>query len=84
MFTRLLDNPRCADPAIDPELFFATDPGTIKAAKAVCARCPERRACAALALAHQEEHGVFGGQGEAERRPKIRQARARERQKAVA
>lgn len=30
-------------------------------AKAVCARCPVRPECAALALATRERHGVWGG-----------------------
>ncbi len=38
------------------------------AAKAICARCPVRQACAADALAHREPFGVWGGLTESERR----------------
>lgn len=37
------------------------------AARAICARCPVRRACAADALAYQEPFGVWGGLTESER-----------------
>jgi WhiB family transcriptional regulator, redox-sensing transcriptional regulator len=38
------------------------------AAKAICARCPVRKACAADALARQEPRGVWGGLTESERK----------------
>jgi WhiB family transcriptional regulator, redox-sensing transcriptional regulator len=38
------------------------------AAKAICARCQVRQACAADALAHREPFGVWGGLTESERR----------------
>ena len=37
------------------------------AAKAVCADCPVRAACAAYALATREPYGIWGGLSESER-----------------
>ena len=45
----------------DPALFYDPHPAAIDAAKAVCARCPVRAACAAHAVAAGEEFGVWGG-----------------------
>jgi WhiB family redox-sensing transcriptional regulator len=55
-----------------PELFFplgnAGPAATqIAAAKAVCGRCPVTERCLAWAMAH-EDHGVWGGLDEFERR----------------
>jgi WhiB family redox-sensing transcriptional regulator len=55
-----------------PELFFplgnAGPAATqIAAAKAVCGRCPVTEQCLAWAMAH-EDHGVWGGRDEFERR----------------
>lgn len=49
----------------DPELMY--DPAQVPAAKAVCARCPARDVCLALALESEEPWGVWGGLTEAER-----------------
>ena len=38
------------------------------AAKAICADCPVRAPCLEYALSIQEQHGVWGGTTEAERR----------------
>lgn len=46
----------------DPDLFFADDPPTIEAAKALCAPCPLREACLAGALERRESAGVWGGE----------------------
>lgn len=54
----------------DPELFF---PGVhndqLAQARAVCYRCPVRRACLEWALARPEMFGVWGGMSERERKP---------------
>jgi WhiB family redox-sensing transcriptional regulator len=56
----------------DPELFFPAQlTGTvplrrIRAAKAVCARCPVRRSCLSYALKTAQD-GIWGGTTEAER-----------------
>jgi WhiB family redox-sensing transcriptional regulator len=59
--------------AEDPELFFplsALGPGhdQIAAAKAVCAHCAVRAECLGFALSTGQEHGVWGGTSEEERR----------------
>ena len=60
---------------VDPRLFFA-DPdehgfaraGSTTRAKAICARCPVVSECLAYALATRQNHGVWGGATEQERR----------------
>ncbi|CAN5676479.1 hypothetical protein BH24ACT11_BH24ACT11_20490 [soil metagenome] len=67
----------------DPELFFPignTGPALsqIEEAKAVCRRCTVREQCLAWALESGQDHGVWGGLSEDERRAlKRRTARAR-------
>jgi WhiB family redox-sensing transcriptional regulator len=46
----------------DPELWFAEAPSDIDRAKALCAACPIRLACLAVAVDCQEFAGVWGGQ----------------------
>lgn len=57
----------------DPELFFPA--GTtgaaldqIERAKTVCRRCPVKQQCLQWALDHHQDHGVWGGLSEEERR----------------
>ena len=59
----------------DPELFFpvsASGPSLdqVTQAKAICAGCPVRRQCLAFALDTRQDHGVWGGTSEEERRPR--------------
>jgi WhiB family transcriptional regulator, redox-sensing transcriptional regulator len=67
----------------DPELFFPignTGPALlqIEEAKQVCRRCVVRDACLQWALEAGQDHGVWGGLSEDERRAlKRRAARAR-------
>src|SRR5690606_15686267 len=69
----------------DPELFFPignTGPAIlqIEEAKQVCRRCEVRELCLAWALEAGQDHGVWGGLSEDERRAlKRRNARARVR-----
>jgi WhiB family redox-sensing transcriptional regulator len=69
----------------DPELFFPignTGPAIlqIEEAKQVCRRCEVREQCLAWALEAGQDHGVWGGMSEDERRAlKRRNARARVR-----
>lgn len=69
----------------DPELFFPignTGPAIlqIEEAKAVCRRCEVREQCLQWALEAGQDHGVWGGLSEDERRAlKRRNARARVR-----
>jgi WhiB family redox-sensing transcriptional regulator len=57
----------------DPELFFPlieAGPGLIQVAraKAVCARCEVRAECLRFAIESVQDHGVWGGKTEDERR----------------
>jgi WhiB family redox-sensing transcriptional regulator len=67
----------------DPELFFPignTGPAIlqIEEAKQVCRRCDVQEQCLAWALESGQDHGVWGGMSEDERRAlKRRNARAR-------
>lgn len=45
----------------DPSLWFAQAPAELERAKALCARCPIRLACLAVAVDHAEYAGVWGG-----------------------
>lgn len=67
----------CVD--VDPEDFYVPDglrgaarQPYIDRAKAVCARCPVRAQCRADALKRGEQHGVWGGLSEDERRKLIK------------
>ncbi|MGW4951543.1 WhiB family transcriptional regulator [Streptomyces parvulus] len=67
----------------DPDLFFPignTGPALlqIEEAKSVCRRCPVMEGCLQWALENGQEHGVWGGLDEDERRRMKRRA-ARER-----
>jgi WhiB family redox-sensing transcriptional regulator len=52
----------------DPEAFFPAKGDSAREAKRLCARCPVRAECLAYALANNEQHGVWGGLSERERR----------------
>jgi WhiB family transcriptional regulator, redox-sensing transcriptional regulator len=72
----------------DPELFFPiveSGPGLVQleAAKAVCARCDVRAECLSFATATVQDHGVWGGTSEEERRA-ARRARLRQSRTALA
>lgn len=58
----------------DPSLFFPEAGDDGREAKAVCYRCPVRRACLVYALKNDENHGVWGGMTVRERRALRRQA----------
>jgi WhiB family transcriptional regulator, redox-sensing transcriptional regulator len=65
----------------DPELFFPvaqTGPGLVQLdqARAICARCEVRAECLDFALETVQDHGVWGGKSEDERRA-LRRARLR-------
>lgn len=68
----------------DPELFFPigkTGPAVlqIEEAKQVCRRCEVREQCLEWALEAGEDHGVWGGLSEDERRALKRRGRKYER-----
>lgn len=66
---------RAACRGLPPEMFFHSSRIVNRAAKAVCAGCPVRDECLEWALANNEEHGVFGGQGPKERKRILRERR---------
>ena len=57
---------------VEPEIFFPDSTLGPSVAKAICAGCPVRPACLDWALAVPEEHGVFGGLDERERKVILR------------
>lgn len=67
------DEALCAE--IGPEPFFLDKGGSGTTARKICSRCPVREPCLEEALAHGDEHGIWGGTGREERR-KILIARA--------
>ncbi len=46
----------------EPDLWFADHPADLERAKALCAGCPIRRQCLAVALHRGEPWGVWGGE----------------------
>jgi len=69
---------------VDPELFYPVGPTgrnapalerMVQRAKAVCARCRVIEQCLRWALDHGEEHGIWGGMTEEERRARNRAER---------
>lgn len=59
--------------AADPEIFFPVGTGgpallQIAEAKTYCRRCPFVDPCLAWAFEHGEDHGIWGGMTEDERR----------------
>jgi WhiB family redox-sensing transcriptional regulator len=70
--TEWMRSARCR--SADPEVFFPTDGVGVEFARAICAKCPVRRACLEFALDHRIGHGVWGGTSERER---VRILRAR-------
>jgi WhiB family transcriptional regulator, redox-sensing transcriptional regulator len=67
----------------DPELFFpvtGTGPALVQLdqARAICRRCPVRAQCLSFALETAQDHGVWGGTSEDERRALRRNRRRRQ------
>lgn len=54
--------------------FFPSDGYGVTVAQRICADCPVRTDCLEYALGHNEDHGVWGGASERERR-RIRRVR---------
>lgn len=66
---------------VDAAIFFPAGSsgaavGHLKAARAVCRRCPVQEACLRFALETNQEAGVWGGKDEDERRTLRRLQRA--------
>jgi WhiB family transcriptional regulator, redox-sensing transcriptional regulator len=55
----------CAD--LGPTIFYDPMPSSVRAAKAVCGRCPVSAECLGHAVANGEQFGIWGGRAEAER-----------------
>lgn len=64
----------CRD--VDPDVMFPVDKAGVFQAKERCRQCPVREQCLEHALAAREDHGVWGGLDEDERR-RVLKARAR-------
>lgn len=58
---------------VDPEAFFPERGGSIKDAKATCARCDVRTQCREWAIVNNMQIGVWGGLSERERAKIVRQ-----------
>lgn len=52
----------------DAEAWFPEKGGSSRDAKKICGRCPVRAPCLDYALATRQQHGVWGGMSERERR----------------
>ncbi len=65
----------CRRRGIDPETFFPLSPAVLELASAICGGCDVRERCLAYALDNGQEHGVWGGLAEAERRAERAPAR---------
>lgn len=79
---KLIDrHARCHDPrASYSDLFFSEDRYDIARAQAICAKCPARAACLAVALEREEPCGVWGGMVFVDGQPKLeRRGRGRPR-----
>lgn len=51
----------------DPELFYDGFPEAIAEAKAVCRMCPVQPDCLTMAIARDEQDGIWGGKTHQER-----------------
>jgi WhiB family transcriptional regulator, redox-sensing transcriptional regulator len=56
----------CKD--VDRDVFFPIDVPGFRAAQAICETCPIKALCLEYALEANEEHGVWGGTSERERK----------------
>lgn len=67
------DRAACKGADVDPEIFYPVGQGPQalddqEKAKAICAGCPVKAACLQHALDAREEHGIWAGTDEVERR----------------
>ena len=69
-----MDRGRCAE--LDGDLWYPElGEGSVKYAKAICARCPVQQRCLEYALDRGETFGVWGGTTPQERKDLVRQRR---------
>ena len=59
----------------DSNIFFPRDGHGIVIAQRICAKCPVEDRCLEYALDNHEDHGVWGGKSERERRRLLRERR---------
>jgi WhiB family redox-sensing transcriptional regulator len=59
---------RAACRGTDPDLFFPTTGDLPWEAMAICSACPVINACLRYALTTNQEHGIWGGRSERQRR----------------
>ncbi len=64
---------RAACASTDPDAYFPAKGAQVKAAKAVCGRCPVAADCLDYALATGQKHGIWGGLSVNQRRRLARQ-----------
>lgn len=62
---------------MESSVMFPTDGAGVKIARAICDDCAVRAMCLEIALANREDHGMWGGKSERERRRILRARRAR-------
>lgn len=61
----------------NPDWFFSKARQKVARAKAACAHCPVREACAQYALETGERYGIWGGLDETERKSLRRNTQAK-------
>ena len=59
----------------DPEIFFPASGGSAREAKMICTGCPVQAECVGYAIRTNQQHGVWGGFTEKERRDMRRAGR---------
>jgi WhiB family redox-sensing transcriptional regulator len=64
-----LQDARCAQGDVDPEIFYSS---STQEAKAICQRCSVIRECREWSIRMRETYGVWGGLSSAERRLLLR------------
>lgn len=72
-----MDDALCAQ--ADPEAWFPEQGESARLAKLICSACPVRAECLEYALDRRQQHGVWGGMSEAERRAELRRRAAERR-----
>ncbi|MEU8517560.1 WhiB family transcriptional regulator [Kitasatospora sp. NPDC048722] len=72
-----LSGAACTRPGVNPDWFFPADEDELgeHRAKRICANCPVREMCLALALRRREPSGIFGGLDVTERKELIQSRR---------
>jgi len=61
----------------DPDIWYSNSQGDRKIAKQFCSRCPVVTECLEYALKYRDPWGLWGGQGQVERKARKRSSLAR-------